>query len=92
MSEINSPNSMAHTHTHTHTHTYIYINREGSITSHAIRDCHLTKMLGLAGVRHYQGTGKLALASYGNILRRDLRHGEECIVKKGKNLIRKIEI
>lgn len=49
-------------------------------------------MLGLVGLRHYRGTGKLALASYGNILRRNLRRGEECLVKKGKDFIGNIEI
>ena len=63
------------------THT----NREGSITSHTIRDPHLTKTLGLVGLRHYRGAGKLALASYGNILRRVLCRGEECLVKKGRS-------
>jgi hypothetical protein len=64
---------------------YTHSNREGSITSHTIRDPHLTKTLGLVGLRHYRGVGKLALASYGNILRRDLCRGEECFVKKGNS-------
>ncbi len=38
--------------------------REGSITSHTIRDAHLTKTMGLVGLRRYRGTGTFSVYTF----------------------------